>query len=535
MHSRSPCGRRRLARALALALTALALVACRRDAAHLVAPDATSGEASAATPAPSPDSTPERPAPADPALSGDAPRAANAADFAARDFNLVFVSLTNTRADHLGAYGYARPTSPAIDRLAADAVVFENVFTHASWTLPAVVSLLTSTYPFTHGLMNRKDATPLPAATPTFVDVLEQAGYRTAAFVGDRDYSREFGHISRFDHIDDEANPDRAEDWKQYGVLDNTLPPALAWLRAHRDERFFVLLQGYDTHCPFAVPEANDEFDPGYDGGIDFAHCYWTFRPTAPVRTKDAAGGPVDAFVLQSKGDDYDVLFYPRDVHHMVALYDGEIRRADDRVRRLLAEIDTLGLRDRTIVVFFSDHGDMFGKHGRFMRGGPLRGTFYDDVLRVPLIVRHPLLPPARIAQLAEVIDIAPTLLDMLGLEAPAEFRGRSLRPAVLESREIRARVFAGSAYTPEKGNRFFRHESIVTAVRERRWKLIHEKLFSTRGTQDAVELFDVDADPDELVDLSSREPERVRELRRTVEAWLEEIGATDFAEELAR
>lgn len=493
----------------------------------------TTGEKSASA-APVPKEPAKTPAPAVEPVASPAPRP-TAADFVANGYNLVFISLTNTRADHLGAYGYSRATSPNIDRLAKDALVFDKMFAHASWTLPAVMSLFTSRYPFTHGLMNRKSFKPLPPETPTMIDILKRNGYRTAAFVGDRDYSGKFGLMSRFDELRDEENPRALRDWKQYGVLENTVPPALSWLRQHRDEKFFLLVQGYDTHCPFSLPQKNDQFDPGYEGDIDFSHCYWTFRRTAPVPTKNHAGEPVDAYVLRSKGEESDTLFYPEDVRHMIALYDGEIRSADAHIGKILDVIDAAGLRERTIVVFFADHGDMFGKYGRFMRGGPLRGTFYDDVLNVPFIVRHPKLGARRVEQLAQVIDIAPTLLDMLGLTSPETFRGRSLRPSVLKNAVVNQHVFGGSAFTPGLRNRFFRHDSIIASVRGTRWKLIREKLFFETGTQNHYELFDLEKDPDELKNLALEFPEELRRLDAKIMTWVQDIGATPIQRELNR
>src|SRR5688572_2321536 len=140
------------------------------------------------------------------------------------DFNLIFVSLTNTRADHLGVYGYSRNTSTNIDRFARRSLVFRNFFSHASWTLPVVVSMFTSQYPFTHKLMNREDALTLPASVPTFIEVLKNSGYTTAAFVGDRDYSQKYGHTSRFHIVQDSVNQNEQEDWHRYGVLQNTMP-----------------------------------------------------------------------------------------------------------------------------------------------------------------------------------------------------------------------------------------------------------------------------------------------------------------------
>ena len=205
-------------------------------------------------------------------------------------YNLVFISMTNTRADHLGAYGYHRKTSPQIDQWAKQAVVFRKVFTHASWTLPASISLFTSQYPFAHGLMNREEFSPLPPSTPTFVEVLNKSGYVSAAFVGNRDYSPKFGHTSRFGQTSEAVMQGESEDWKTYGVFENTMPPAREWLRQNRDKKFFLLVQGYDTHCPFTAPKENRQFDPGYRGTIDFSSCYWTFERTRPIRKRARLG-----------------------------------------------------------------------------------------------------------------------------------------------------------------------------------------------------------------------------------------------------
>ena len=139
-------------------------------------------------------------------------------------FNVIFVSLTNTRADHLGVYGYSRNTSTNIDRFAQRSIVFKNFFSHASWTLPVAISLFTSQYPFTHKLMNREDALALPPSVPTFAEVLKSSGYTTAAFVGDRDYSPKYGHTSRFHIVQDAVNQNDQEDWHRYGVMQNTRP-----------------------------------------------------------------------------------------------------------------------------------------------------------------------------------------------------------------------------------------------------------------------------------------------------------------------
>lgn len=445
------------------------------------------------------------------------------------DYNIIFVSLTNTRADHLGAYGYSRNTSTNIDRLASKSLVFKNVFSHASWTLPAVVSLFTSQYPFTHKLMNREDAQTLPAAMPTFIDLLKENGYQTAAFVGDRDYSQQYGHTSRFQFVFDPVNHADLEDWHRYGVLQNTMPPAREWLRKNKDKKFFMLVQGYDTHCPFAVPKENARFDPDYRGKIDFKKCYWTFEPTRPIKRRSDAGLYQDVYLLKTKptaGDNYEVMFYPDDVQHMIALYDGEIFNADEYVGGLLNDILELGLEKKTIVVIYSDHGDMFGKHGRFMRGGPLRGTFYDDVLHIPLVIYHPAMAPKSVDTLGQIIDLAPTLLEMTGLKAPRSFRGKSLLASVTNQVAVNEYVFAGSAFTPAQSNPFFSYPSVIVSARSKQWKLIVERVSSPSGPQDSAELYDLQRDPEELANVAEGNPEVLKTMKAAIKGWLRSIGS---------
>lgn len=451
-------------------------------------------------------------------------------------FNLILISLTNTRADHLGCYGYSRETSPNLDKLARQSLVFQNAFTHASWTLPAAISFFTSTYPFTHGMMNREQATPLAPEVPTFIDVLKANGYVTAAFVGNRDYAAKFGHTSRFHSVYDPVKNPEQEDWKSYGVMENTMPPAREWLRQNRDRKFVLLVQGYDTHCPFASPKENARFDPGYKGSIDFTRCYWTFERTRPLRVRAKSGRYEEVYLLKSKPtggeDNYDVQFFPEDVRHMIALYDGEIANADALIGGLLDDVAALGLEQKTIIVFYADHGDMFGKHGRFMRGGPLRGTFYDDVLRIPLLIRHPKLEPRKVGGLAQFIDLGPTLLDLLGFAAPPTFRGKSLRPLLSDKAVINDYVFAGAAYTPAEKNPFFQYDSTIYSVRNDRWKLILERLHYSVGPQDMFELYDLRKDPEELVNVADKNPEVVAQLKKELLNWLSAIKADKYKPE---
>ena len=446
-------------------------------------------------------------------------------------YNLILISATNTRADHLGTYGYFRATSPELDQFARRSIVFRNAFTHASWTLPVAVSLFTSQYPFAHKLMNREENPVLPSNVPTLIDALNSAGYLTAAFVGDRDYSPKHGHTSRFRSVYDSVKDGIAQDWKSYGVFGKTLPAAREWLRAHHTNKFCLLVQGYDTHCPFAIPTPNPMFDPNYRGSIDFTKCYWTFEPTRPIGKRSPTGEYQNVYVLKTKpnGDeDFDVMFYPEDVKHMIALYDGEIHNVDRMLGDFFHEIDQLGLSKNTIIVFYSDHGDMFGKHGRFMRGGPLRGTFYDDVLRIPLIVYHPKLKPQSVDGLVQVIDLAPTLLDWLKLPTPDTFVGKSALP-LLRGEPINRYTFAGSSFTPANANPFFKYPSVIMAARDLDQKMIVERVVYPTGPKDTVEFYNLKQDPEELTNRASQQPDRVNQLRGELNQWLSRLHATNF------
>jgi arylsulfatase A-like enzyme len=443
-------------------------------------------------------------------------------------YNFVFIALTNTRADHLGTYGYQRNTSPRIDAFARQSIVFKNAFTHASWTLPVAISLFTSQYPFQHRLMNRDEAKALPASERTFAEVLKDNGYTMAAFVGDRDYSQNFGHTSRFHLVVDPVNQKDLDDWHRYGVLEKTMPPARSWLRENKDKRFFMLVQGYDTHCPFSVPKENAMFSPGYRGKIDFTRCYWTFEPTRPIRRRSESGEYHQVYLLKTKptvGDDFDAMFYPADIKHMIALYDGEIFNADKQIGELLDDIKALGLEKNTIVVFYSDHGDMFGKHGRFMRGGPLRGTFYDDVLHIPLIVRHPALAPREVTELAQVIDIPPTLLEMAGLASPPQFVGKSLVPMMkTNTPPLNEYVFAGSAFSPSDRNQFFRYPSVIASARSKQWKLIVERVETGDAQRESIELYNLKQDSEELTNVAEKEPAALASMKAAMRDWLRNV-----------
>ena len=425
-----------------------------------------------------------------------------------KDCSVILISVTNLRYDHVSSNGYFRPTTPSLDALAAESLVFSNTFAQASWTLPGGISMFTGLYPFSHGVMNRTPGTRLPDKTRTLIDLLNQKGYRTAAFTGGFDYDPHWGLTSRFSHYEECKNtlspaggppgPD------YYGEFRCAVPKALEWLEGVRDKKFFLFLQSFDAHCPFGQ-DKGELYDTDYKGTVDFGRCLLTFEKTQPD-VKD--GLPYYSIKFQPKpGAAFTgtAVLGPEDVRHLIALYDEDVTFADKEIGRFLKQVKALGLEEKTIIIVTSEHGDMFGKHGRFMRGGPVRGTLYDDVIHVPLMIRHPKLRARRVDALVEQIDLMPTLASALALKPRAPLQGKNLGPAILEGRELHDYIFAGSGYDPGKSNGAFKNRSRIEAIRDKRYKLIRETVFEATGPVRQTEFYDILADADEMHDISGQ------------------------------
>ncbi len=330
----------------------------------------------------------------------------------ARPANILLVSIDSLRADHVGCYGSGRDTTPEIDLLARDGVIFKNHVSTTSWTLPAHISLFTGQDISVHGVAT--DGFSLHPAVPTLAETLQTADYQTAAFCSSPYMNRAFGFDRGFDlyhNIDSERDgyvdtvlPDETE---RDRVHRETTSPriaelATAWLEENAERPFFLFLHFWDPHYDYDPPAPYDRlFNPGYRGDID--------------------------------GTDYihNDRVYPgmagEDLEEIIALYDGEIAFTDHHLGLVITKLKELGLFDRTLIIVTGDHGDEFFEHGN--KGH--RSTLYEEVIRVPLIIRRP--GGARggqtISSPVGIIDIAPTLLDLLGLKGLEKISGVSLRP----------------------------------------------------------------------------------------------------------
>lgn len=288
--------------------------------------------------------------------------------------NLLLITVDTLRPDRLGVGGNERRTSPAIDRLAAEGLTFSRAYSQAGWTLPSVATLLTGRYPRDHGAI-RFD-TRLKASLPTLASTLADQGYDTRAFVSHVVLRRRSGLAHGFGAYDD-------------SVLDvghphkvSTAEPLTEAAITSLDsivEPFFLWVHYFDPHSNYLKHPEWDHF----------------------------GSRPIDR-------------------------YDGEIAHTDRQIGRLLEEFQRRDLDPDTVVVFTADHGETFRE-----RQGRFHFTHHEEVIRVPLIVRAPGLPPAIRGDIAEQIDLLPTVLSLLGIEPPAGLPGRDLsQPPEADARQ---------------------------------------------------------------------------------------------------
>ncbi len=423
-----------------------------------------------------------------------------------RPLNVLLVSLDTLRADHLSCYGYDRETSPALDALAGDGVLFQNATSASHWTLPAHAAMLTGLDPLAVDVVQRNDH--LHPRVRTLAERLRERGYRTGALVGNGPYSYIGGRrgfeqgFEEYRHRPYPAPGCRglvartaSKAWWRYvdhriGTATNQVDHARRWLRARQGEPFFLFLHLFDVHSdshrlPYEAPEPfRDRFDPDYEG--DFTGCHPSGLCASELLTAMSDGRVPERFTDE-------------EVERMRALYDGGIAYTDHELGRLLDELRALGLYERTLVVVTSDHGEAFFEHDV-----PLHLDLYQENLHVPLVVRAPgVVAGTLVPDVVHTVDVPATILDLAGIEVEQDaIQGKSLAPFLFGEQSGEH----GFAYS-------FGEQEQEASVRAGPWKLI-------RGEEGAPdELYRVDEDPREQASLLEREPDKAAKMRGALEA----------------
>jgi arylsulfatase A-like enzyme len=370
---------------------------------------------------------------------------------------VVLISIDTLRRDHLSLYGYPRRTTPGLEALAREAVVFEDAVSTSSWTLPAHASLLTSTVPSVHGATGSEVG--LSPEWPGLPRLLREAGYFTQAMTTHVYLSKEYGFGEGFDRH--RYLPEtRAEE-----VTDQ----AVRFLEARGDSDFFLFLHYYDPHWHYDPPAPYDRaFDPGYRG--EATGIWWDFKE-------------LDA-------DSID----PKDLHHIQALYDGEILYTDRQLERLFQEMKRLGVFENALLVVASDHGEEFLDHGQWEH----QKTLYEEQLRVPLMIKLPNaeMRSRRVSGQVSLVDVAPTVLEAQGIPAPPTFEGRSLLGAARGrgSEGGEAEAWAETEHTIDGSRK----------IALRRGASGKKAIFTLTESGVTLELFDLGRDPAETARLDA-------------------------------
>ena len=385
---------------------------------------------------------------AEPARAADAPRQPN----------VIVYLIDALRADRLGCYGDVPSITPAIDRFAQQAILFENAIAQSSWTKASVASIMTGLWPVAHGANKRNHE--LSAAALTLPEILRDAGYATAGFITNPNVTAEFGFDQGFDEYADLGNETRAD-----GVTEAVVD----WLDHRRSDRqpFFLYIHTIDPHDPYDPPaEYRERYAPGVAAAV-------AGESGKILHDLQVGRRPVTSEL----------------VAELQALYDAEIAFNDHGFGTLMAALNERALYRDALIVLVSDHGEEFYEHDHFKHGQ----TLHVESLRVPLILKLPGAPaPRRISAVVQHLDILPTLVRYLDLSVPAHLVGRNLLDTVAPSPIYTYLHLDGSPWV---------------SILDNDWKLIKRRdgdhLYGAR-------LFQIRHDPGEVDDLAAELPLRV-------------------------
>ena len=417
--------------------------------------------------------------------------------------NVLFIIADALRADRLHCCGNPNRTSPVIDRLAREGVLFSNVIANANHTVPGLVSLFTGLYAVSHGISDQaafKRWKDLFAGWRTPFGVLRENGYRVAGDDPEFYYPLGFDTGSR----DVGAN-----------------------LRKHRGEKFFIWHRSEETHLPYNPrPPYDTAFLPEGFAVSDSLHqrleavkrCILVHRPGLTSRLES---GVADAIEVHGYRRNVGIATFSRaERPAILALYDGMVKMLDEEIGQYMDLLKELGLLEDTMVVITSDHGEQLLERGAVGHCScSLEGNLYDENIRIPLILYCPaLLPKGTVidCQVSQV-DVMPTIFEVLGLQMPQPTDGRSLLSLILgHEGKLEEETYAETS--PCGWQALDEDERMIWCIRRPPWKLV--KCFDPQKG-DAYELFDLDADPGENHNLFADQREVAAMLQRKLQAWI--------------
>lgn len=386
--------------------------------------------------------------------------------------NILLISLDALRADHLGSYGYDRPTSPFLDELASRGTLFSHASVNTHGTPPSHTTMLSSLYQETHTVgfgantpEGRRDS--VPPEVEMVQEMLQAKEWQTIGVTGGGYMSGVFGFSSGFDFFSDKARSVA----QGTTILLEEIKAAM-----DDDQPIFAMYHTYEIHSPYEPPS-------------EYRTLFGEFESDISPKSKALVPLQVNAGKVL-KLSDFDFL---------ESQYDGEIRYTDDVLRNFFAELEAIGFLEKSLVIITSDHGEEFGDHGGLLH----RGTLFQELLHIPLILVGNNVPKGVTdPQLVSLIDVAPTILETAGLEIPDTMEGRSLL----------GRTLVEEDWADQRS--FAQYATRLYSIRTPRWKLIRQ------SRPHYIRLFDLQRDPNETRNVVKHFPEIRLKLYRELETW---------------
>ena len=358
--------------------------------------------------------------------------------------NVILITISSLRADHVSSLGYDRQTTPNFDRFAKDNIIFTNAFATSSWQMPSVGSILTSLYPTKHGATHINNK--LGQKVRTLAEILKENGFYTAGFGCNPRLSADYGFDQGFDFYDDYSvlmmlssmsfGQEDSIDINKRRTNDLVNDAVVRWLQNNTHKPFFLSVHYYDNHWDYLPPAPYDTlFDPDYQGDID---------GTEIAREPLYSNRPSD-----------------RDVEHIIALYDGQLKQTDRDLGEMFEFLREHGRFKDSVIFVMADHGEQFYEHGHTSHHG-----IFDELIHVPLAVSVPDVNDSRaINAFASGVDIMPTILDYAKISELSKGKGRSLKPLInKEAEKLRDFIFieyTGGAVPDCFGFRFSKYKFI--------------------------------------------------------------------------
>ncbi len=393
--------------------------------------------------------------------------------------NIILIVIDTLRTDHVGCCGCQRNTTPNIDKLASQGLLFKNALVASPWTVPSVASILTSQYPSVLGITDR--ITVVDDSFPTLPEMLKRHGYATHGIISTVMLSENLGFNKGFDGYDESPSAGHSQISSPH-----VTQRALSFLRQSPEQPFFLLLYYFDPHYNYVLHNSYDYF-PGYKG---------------PLKSNQTI---TELWQMRQRLSE-------NDIRYLLSLYDSEITFTDYHVGKLLLRLKQMGLYDNSIIILTADHGEEFMERGWI--GHTI--TLYQELIRVPLIMKLPGFKPRTITQPVGLIDIVPTICKYLALDAGASLEGTALIDR--SESQLRARPLFSETFNPQSRRAEAPDKLALRSVVQANRKLVCDYV------NGSAELFDLSKDARETNDLSAAQPDQKARLNALLDNYIRHI-----------